>query len=166
VHPDWVLNEVDVLDLSTTSGSSGITAASHAGTNTGSVLSANTAVNCEYDIARRYRGGKPRMYLPGPVQESLQTPSKWLDVFVGDVNTGVSAFFTALEALSIGSMGTLDHVNISFYHGVYTTTPPWRGPGFKYPPKYRDVALVDPVEGYSCKSEVSSQRRRRAATTP
>ena len=80
--------------------------------------------------------------------------------------TAIAAFFTAIEALSVGSMGTLAHVLLSYYSGYSTTTPPWRGPGFKYPPKYRSAAQLMTVECYSTKAVIGSQRRRRTSTTP
>ena len=165
VNTGFSLGEVDVLDLASSSGSSGQDNTVHAGTDTGAVLPASICVNVEYNIARRYRGGKPRMYLPAPNQTRLQDEGHWTTAYASGLNTAMAAFFTALEALSIGSMGTLSHVNISFFHGVNTSTPPWRGPGYKYPPKYRDTPLVDAVEGYATKLLVGSQRRRRNATT-
>jgi hypothetical protein len=165
VNVGFTLTEVDVLDLNSLSGASGQASPGAAGTRSGQALTASVATNVEFNIARRYRGGKPRMYLPSPEQGDLLNEGAWGTTFIGQVNTGVAAFFAALEALSIGSMGTLQHVNISFYDGVYTTTPPWRGPGFKYPPKYRTTPLVDAVEGYACKAVIGSQRRRRTATT-
>jgi hypothetical protein len=162
---DYNLTEVDVLDLGSHVGASGQDNTTHNATGGTPILPANCALNVEYNIARRYRGGKPRMYLPPAPQSELQDPGHWLPAYLTTVNTHVAAFFAALEALTIGSMGTLQHVSISFYQGVYTTTPPWRGPGFKYPPKYRDTPLIDVVEGYACKSVVGSQRRRRTATT-
>jgi hypothetical protein len=166
INVNWTLAKVDVLDLATSSGASGEATPGIACTRSGAALPANIATDIEYNIARRYRGGKPRMYLPGPVQGDQTNESEWAGSFVSAVNTDIAAFFANLEALSIGSMGTLQHVNVSFYHGVYTTTPPWRGPGYKYPPKYRDTVVVDAIEGYDTKSLIGTQKRRRQATTP
>jgi hypothetical protein len=162
---DFALTEVDVLDLSSDTGASGYWQGSEYGTRSGDILTANTATNVEYNIARRYRGGKPRMYLPPGTIDDLQDNRSYTSDFTDAVHDGVAAFFAALAGLSIGAMGTLAHVNISFYHGVYTTSPPWRGPGYKYPPKYRDSPLIDAVTGYAPKTQVGSQRRRRSAAT-
>lgn len=169
VNADWTLDEVDCLDLSSDLGFSGYASPTDAGTLSGTALPAEVATGIEYNIGRRYRGGKPRMYLPGTVSEKMGTLGKWDSAWITAVNTDVAAFFAALEALSIGSMGALTHVNCSFYQGVDKNQPPtgtWRGPGYKYPPKYRTTVQVDTVTGYACKAEISSQRRRRTATTP
>jgi len=120
----------------------------------------------EFDIARRYRGGKPRMFVPPPSDGYIQDSSNWITTYVTDMNTYMTAFMAALEALSIGSMGTLAHVNCSFYHGKNTSTPPWRGPGYKYPPLYRSSVQVDTVVGYATKQKIGAQRRRIRASTP
>lgn len=160
------LNEVDVLDLASDTGNSGQSTTTSAGTASDPAPPSNVAVNVEFNIARRYRGGKPRMYFPSTNNANLADQSHWSSGFISTFGSDVAAFFAALAALSIGSMGTLAHANISFFKGVSTTTPPWRGPGFKYPPKYRTTPQVDPVEGYAVKAVIGSQRRRRQATTP
>jgi hypothetical protein len=162
----WTLNEVDVLDLGSTSGASGQSSTTSTAGATDPAPPSSVAVNVEFNIARRYRGGKPRMYFPASNNANLANQRNWTSGFVSTFNSDVAAFFSALEALSIGSMGTLQHVNISFYKGHNTSQPPWRGPGYKYPPLYRATALVDAVEGYATKSVIGSQRRRRTATTP
>ena len=133
--------------------------------NSGTALPAQCAINVEYDIARRYRGGKPRMFLPPGVVGNTANSSQWSGTFISDVNAAVVAFIDEIEALSIGAMGTLAHVNLSYYSGYNTASPPWRGPGFKYPPLYRDAAKLDTVEGYACKAVIGSQKRRRTSTT-
>jgi hypothetical protein len=165
VNEDFTLSEIDCLDLSSDTGASGYWSGSEAGSRSGAVIPANCCTNIEFDIARRYRGGKPRMYLPAGVQGDLEDVGHWSGSFITAVNSGIGAFFSELEGLSIGAMGTLAHANISFYHGVNTSSPPWRGPGYKYPPKYRDTVLIDPVASYATKGVVGSQRRRRTATT-
>jgi hypothetical protein len=166
VHEDWSLTEVDVLDIASDSGLSGQSTTPEAGTQGGTPLPAQVASNIEFNIARRYRGGKPRLFLPPPADTEVGTPSSFLDSFVTAVNAGFAAFIAACLGFSEGGTTLANHVNLSYYKGVDTTSPPWRGPGFKYPPKYRDTALSDIVSGYSMKSRMGSQKRRRASTTP
>lgn len=160
----YALEEVDVLDIATDSGLSGQWTGSHAGGKTGASLSANAATNVEFGIARRYRGGKPRFYLPPSTSPDLTSVTHWSSTFVGDVSTGVASFFAALEALSVGSMGTLQHVNLSYFKGfTNVTTPSGRE---RAVPTYRATALHDNITGYFAKAVVGSQRRRRTSTTP
>lgn len=165
INTNYALEEVDVLDIATDMGLSGQWSGSTAATRSGNQESSQEATNVEFGIATRYRGGKPRIFLPPPVDTDRENDSNWNSTFIGEVNAGVAAFFSELEGLSIGSMGTLSHVCLSYYKGYAKTSPPWRGPGFKYPPAYRATALSLPVTGYFCKAEIGSQRRRRTSTS-
>lgn len=158
------LQEVDVLDIATDSGLSGQWTGSYPGAKTTNHLPQYVATNVEFGIARRYRGGKPRMYLPPGVATDQGTAMAWGATYIAAVNSGVAAFTAAIEALSIGAMGTLTHVNLSYYKGFtnHTTTSGRE----KAVPTYRDAALLDTITGYSCKAEMSTQKRRRTATTP
>jgi hypothetical protein len=157
------LVDVDAQDIATEIGASGHWSGSEAGGDSSAALPINAAVNIEFDIARRYRGGKPRMFLPPPGQNKLNTSAAWTTTYIDDVNTGIAAFFAAIAALSIGSLGTLAHVNLSYYKG-FTNIMNSSGRE-RAVPTYRAAALVDPVTGYATKAIVGSQRRRRTATT-
>lgn len=164
VDGTYVLEEVDVLDIATDSGLSGQWTGSHAGGKTGASLSANAASNIEFGIARRYRGGKPRMYLPPSTSPDLISVTHWNNTYVAALSSGAAAFFAALEALSVGSMGTLAHVNLSYFKGFHNITN--SSGRERAVPTYRDVALHDNITGYFGKAVVGSQRRRRTSTTP
>jgi hypothetical protein len=159
----WSLNEVDVLDIASHSGASGVWTGAHPGTRSGNALTANCAFNIEFGILRRYRGGKPRVFLPPGTITDLADQTHWSASYVTAVNTGWAAFIAAIEALSIGAIGTLSHVNLSYYSG-FTNIINSSGRE-RAVPKYRDTALVDTITGYNPHNVVASQRKRRLATT-
>lgn len=104
------------------------------------------------------------MFLPGGVTADQDNDATWSTAFLSTVSTNINAFFAALVALSIGSMGTLTHVNISYYLGFTNITN--TSGRTRAAPKYRTpVALCDPVTGYFPKQRMGSQRRRRSSTT-
>jgi hypothetical protein len=162
VSGEWSLTEVDVEDIATLYGLSGTSNTSHAGARTGTLLPAQVAANVEFDIARRYRGGKPRIFWPAGTDGDLADQAHWTSGFITSLNTGTAGFFTAIAALSVGSMGTLEHVNLSYYY-MFTNVTNSSG-RTRAAPKYRDTALVDPITGYSAKGLLGSQRRRRSST--
>lgn len=159
----WALTEIDVLDIASISGASGQWAGNEPGTVAGADMPAQTAINVEFGIARRYRGGKPRMFLPPNVQANTADASHWSASLVTGVNTAMAAFFSNIEALSIGAVGALTHVNVSYYSGFTNITN--SSGRTRAVPTYRHTALVDTVESYITKAEFGSQRRRRVATT-
>lgn len=160
----WSLNEVDVLDIASDSGASGNWTGTVEGSRSGDVLPDQVATNVEFGIARRYRGGKPRMFLPPGNVADTDTASKWTSDFVSAVQTGVEDFFAAFLADSIGSMGTLKHINLSYYKGFTNITN--SSGRERAVPTYRATALHDDVESYDPKFVLGSQRRRRTSTTP
>jgi len=164
VDAGYALNEVDVLDIATDSGLSGQWSGSHAGTDTSGQLPVQTAQNIEFGIGRRYRGGKPRMFLPPAGIDALHDQATWDSAHLGVVNTAVTAFFAEIEALSIGSMGTLKHVNLSYFKGFTNITN--SSGRERAVPTYRATALHDDITGYFMKAVIGSQRRRRTSTTP
>lgn len=163
-NAEWTLVEVDVLDIATDSGLSGQWTGSHAGVNSNPSLPAQCSINVELGISRRYRGGKPRMYLPPATTADTLNDSNWNSALITSANSAMSSFMAAIEALSVGSMGTLTHVNLSYYKGFTNITN--SSGRERAVPTYRSEALLDTITGYSTKQVIGSQRRRRTATTP
>lgn len=163
IDSEFALTEVDVLDIATDAGAFGNWTGSHSGSATGTSLPAQSAINIEFNIGRRYRGGKPRMYLPPGVTSDQLDAGHWDSTLIDATNTGFAAFMAEITALDIGMMGTLAHVSLSYYKS-FTNLANSSGRE-RAVPTYRATALVDPVTGYSCKGLIGSQRRRRAATS-
>lgn len=164
IAASWQLQEIDVLDIASLAGASGQWTGSEAGGMSGDPLPSSIASNVEFGIARRYRGGKPRMFWPSPDSTTLSDLSNYTNTFVAALQTATSGFFTAVEAISVGAVGALAHVNLSYYNGFQNFTSP--SGRERAVPKYRATALVDTVNGYAPKKVLGSQRRRRTATTP
>jgi hypothetical protein len=168
LSPLWTsqttLNEVDVLDIATDSGHSGVWTGADAGSRAGTTIPVQCTDNVEFNIARRYRGGKPRFYLPAGVEGDLATEAKWGPDYINEVNAAVLAFFNEITALSIGAMGTLTHVMLSYYKG-FTNHANSSGRE-RAVPTYRATALHDDIAGYAMKAVIGSQKRRRTSTTP
>jgi len=160
----YSLQEVDVLDIATNSGASGQWTGTHAGTRSGTISPVQCATNVEFGIARRYRGGKPRIFLLPGADGDMVAPNEWSTTYITLVNSDVAAFFAAVEALSVGSMGTLQHVNLSYFKGFTNITN--SSGRERAVPTYRTTALHDNITGYFCKALVGSQRKRRSSTTP
>jgi hypothetical protein len=161
---DVSLTEVDVLDIATDSGLSGQWTGTVTGTNGSTLTPINCAINVEYGISRRYRGGKPRCFLPPAGNSELDGANRWSSGFLATVTSDIEAFFTAVQALSIGSMGTLVHVSLSYYKGFTNITN--SSGRERAVPTYRGTALLDTVTGYFPKAVIGSQRRRRTSTSP
>jgi len=163
VGEDWGLSQVDVLDISSLTGASGQWTGSITGSWSGTSLPSSAATNVEFDIARRYRGGKPRIFWPPPSTTAMADAGHWSTGFVADVTSNNAAFWAACAAISVGAVGVMAHVNVSYYSGFKNITN--SSGRTRAVPQYRTAALVEAVNGYAIKSVIGSQRRRRIATT-
>lgn len=155
----YELLHVEAADLSSATAPIGLATVNIGGTRTGSPLSAGTALVAAYQIARRYRGGHPRGYWAFGVSADLTGSQQWSDTFVSACNTGLSAFFTALNADGWTGAGTLDHVNVSYFSGFHVVTDPITGRA-RNVPTLRGTPLVDTVTNIVARSAPGSQRRR------
>ena len=157
------LVEVVVTDLSSDSGGRGSWAGSNAGSRSGAATPVGVCAVQNYQISRRYRGGKPRTYWPFLTADDYYGNKAWAAASVAAVDTGWNAYTAAIGALSVGGVSGLAHVNISYYYKSVLVINPISGVG-KNVAKPRDTPLVDPITGNSTSTVFGSQRRRNRAS--
>jgi len=146
-------------DLSTPSSAQYVHSENHAGTRVGTELPANVAVLVNYHINRRYRGGKPRSYLPFGVGSDVQTGQLWTTAFHDLVQTQWLQFLTNVANQAMGSgnaNSTL--VNVSYYW----QEPPADGSPIKpgTPSTVRPTPQVDDITDTRVSTAFGSQRDR------
>jgi len=154
--------EIDGIDLSATDGAGNTADVSYSGVADTSPTPNQVAAVAKFDIARRYRGGKPKMYIPGIDSQYVSDESHWKTSFADDMGSGMNAFNTAIKATYADAVTLTGIVNVSFYEGFTSVENPithrWRNV-----PTYRDVALVDVVGGFTVDQVFGTQKRRRLA---
>lgn len=153
------LVEVLAEDLSTLSAAVGLAVVAHAGTDASGALPSGAATLINFAIARRYRGGKPRIYLPAGASDKLYDGQKWQAAFVTAVNTAWAAFITACQAAPWSGATVTGQVNVSYYAGFASAQNPvtkrWRN--YNLP---RVTPVVDSVVSIATSARIASQRRR------
>lgn len=153
------LSRVEIIDLSSSVSAAADTPEAIPGTRTGHAVPVDVATVISYVLGRRYRGGHPRGYFPFGVSEDLNNLQVWQTGYVSDVDAAWTAFFVALEAAGWAGAGTLDHVNISYYHGFTVVTDPITGRA-RNVPTLRGTPIVDAVSSHIVRAHVGTQRRR------
>lgn len=158
-EPGTDLTGVKVTDLS--SNTSGVGEHSQVTSGSGSTASmpGSVSVLVNYLINRRYRGGKPRSYLPFGSEIDIATRQTWTAAFVTSVNSALSTFFSAVIGTTGGSTDITSHVNVSYYEGFLVETNPVTG-RTKNVAKPRPVPVVDDILSWQTSSRPGSQRRR------
>lgn len=158
--PQVNLTGVRFVDLSSDTTGDALHTGSTPGTRSGSgELSGGTCTLLNFTIGRRYRGGKPRIYLPWALSGDLLDPQTWSASWVAAVHTNFSTFVGAVLGDVSGSTTLTSHVNVSYYSG---TTYPAVPAGTKQVPvpMRRAVPVVDDIIGFAVSSFPASQRRR------
>jgi hypothetical protein len=145
----YALEQVTTLDLNSDTGAEGSYIEAVTGTRSGSLLPANCTVVVSHQIARRYRGGHPRNYLPFLVQGDLANPQQWAPSPASAVASGWNAFIAGCLTATAGSTVVSQYGSVSYYlDKALRTTPAW-----------------DPILGTGAKVRVGSQRRRLGKST-
>lgn len=145
-------------DLSSATAAQSVNNAASQGAVVGQPAPAGAAMVIKFKLARRYRGGHPRFYLLGNAAAGVTNGNQWTAAFIAQLNTSWAAFIAGCIAAPPAAVGTLAHVNVSYFQGFHNVTlPSGRSRSF---PTQRAVPLIDPVIGYSINPNVASQRRR------
>lgn len=147
-----VMNEVTVIDLTSSTSGGGADFTVHAGTRGDDVIPANSAVLAVYPIDRRYRGGHPRSYLLVGGNADLLDAAHWSTLFYAEAQSHWHDFLAAIIGFSTGGCTISNMVNVSYYSKELNPTPPYR----------RSVPVVDTIDISTMYTEqqVANQRRR------
>lgn len=154
-----VFGPVFVEDLSSSTGAVGTGTTTHAGTRAGVSLPDGVCVNIQFQIARRYRGGKPKIFQHFGMGADLANNGTWGSVFIGAVSTGWTAFQAAVLAAVWTGGGTLSQVNVSYFSGFTVVTNPITHRA-RNVPTLRGAPVIDTITGFAVEVGVASQRRR------
>lgn len=161
-HTSVSLVNVRAVDLSSDQAATGNNAGVHAGTRTGTALPGDTCALVNYPILRRYRGGKPRTYLPVGAAADLLDAQHWTTTFRSAAETAFQQFQNAVATNPPVGSGQMSMVSISYYqkfHVHYGST----GRAHNISDLRVDGPKVDPILSISVSQTLASQRRRQRA---
>jgi hypothetical protein len=157
----YTMEPVTAEDLSSPSAAVASGTISNAGSRAGGAIAPGTALMIQFLIARRYRGGKPKIFLPLGVTTDITAGGVWAGAFLTSAGTGWAAFETAIAAAGWTGAGTLQQVNVSYYQGFTVVTNPVTHRS-RNVPTLRGAPVVDPVFSIGVEQGLASQRRRNA----
>jgi hypothetical protein len=159
LHSATEITLATVTDLSTSSAGVGSYPGDITGSLSGDPLPLETAFLCNYQISRRYRGGRPRSYLPAGDATKLLNSRAWTSAFVTLVGDTWNTFISNCVTDAPAGVSGVVHSNVTYYG------PPNRTEGVlparvkTYSTKLA-VPLVDTINSASYSAIPSSQRRR------
>lgn len=161
VHENLSLTHVGIVDLTSPTSASGTWDGVIGGTGTsGAILGAGSAVRINRVISRRYRGGRPGVFLPLTSSAYIVSPQTLTGAYI----TAIQSAWAELEDATIGEVedqfaSAARSVSVSYYEGFEVfTTPSGRTRNI---PKLRTGGpVVDNVTDFKVNDRVASQRRR------
>lgn len=145
------LTSMTLVDINTNSGNSGVDLTDRQGLIGTAGLPAQCTMVVSWKISRRYRGGHPRNYLPGPADSLRLDFQHWTTTAATNQQAGGIAFITAVNALSSASTGSVRLGTYSFYQGVDPTT---------HKPILRAIPLFEQYITAHVDARIDTQRRR------
>lgn len=174
VNTDWVstgavngsvfLEEVDTIDISTLSGAGGSHIASSAGGGGGNRGPAQACVNINWAIARRYRGGKPKTFLPGATGTTTDDGPSAAAITAAGVLAGHLSGSSGgtIVGATFGALTVTHLVNVSYYSGFTNYTKVSGREASR--PTLRVAPVVDTITGGTAQTQWGTQRRRLKAS--
>ena len=145
-----ILNQFEAIDLSNPAALPGVGIVGGGGQLTSPGITAETAVLVNMKVARRYKGGHPRVYFPAGASTDISAPQAWSAAFTGTFQTAFQTFLTSVQGAS-GGPSITGLVNVSYYSGKSSVTGK---------PVPRPTPLVEPIVSWSVNPIPGSQRRR------
>lgn len=152
------------IDLSV-GGAEGGTAASVVGTRAGNPIGAASSCLIHYPISRRYRGGKPRTYLPMGTDADLLTRQTWTGAFLSAIETFWNTVrVAAVDAGPVGASVVGSQVAVSYYGPPNRLITGSTG-RVRTISTVRATPIVDVLSSFQPRPKVASQRRRNLQLT-
>lgn len=157
MDPGLSVGFTDAVDLSNPSGAGGSVIGNNAGGGGGN-SNDSLAVVVKWVIARRYKGGKPKSYLPGAAD--------MLSLEANGVSTATrnGADTWAVHMLSDPAAGSYPNITapklvmVSYYSGFHNVTLPSGRQVSR--PTLRSTPQIDPITGHTTNLIYGHQRRR------
>lgn len=159
ISAEWVLVELDIREMSSSTGASGLWTGTIAGTQTGSPVAANTCQLMLFSTARHYRGGKPRIYLPAGGTAAIFDEISWTAAQQTAMNASWTGWMSGIIAAAWSGTSNMQQVMVGYYSGVY---PPVTLPSGRVKQANKPLAtpVVTPISGHNLRLRYGTQRRR------
>lgn len=152
--------EVMVTDLTSNVAARGIVTSALPGTRAGLPNGAGVAALINFRVARRYRGGKPRIYVPLFVAADLTDHLTWSSEALAEGTASWEAFMSGLMNRTPPGLRVVEQVNVSYYEGFEVVMDPRTGRSRNVSKLRSDGPQVDRITGFAINPKLGSQRRR------
>jgi len=156
------LNEVHCSDLQTPSTPDGINSVVVPGTRAGTYpqLARSTAACLIFHVNRKYRGARPKTFLPWGVDTDLANNATWLGAFISAAEGAWLSLTGSLDGQVFGSATLTTQAAVSYIEPPYSNVPVGGSGRVRREGTARNPPLVQDVTSVTCQARLGSQRRR------
>jgi len=152
------LYDVEAIDLANPDTPAGLHAVAVDGTRAGTQVPNNVTALLNKTVDRRYRGSKPKNFLPFGTDGDIESTNQWSSTFSAAVTAGWAAFTTALLDAEAGSTVLTVEKAVSYFSGSEPNPNP--NSRLRKQPTPRATPLVQTVVSATCSPIFGSQRKR------
>jgi hypothetical protein len=156
----YSMTAVRVTDLTAAAAGDATSAFSTAGGKSGTMIAAGACALANYQIGRRYRGGKPRSYWPFGWAEEMADPQKWGATFINTCDTALNSFVSTAKGTTVSGTTIDQLVSVSYFSGFHVVTDPVTGRARNVPTLRSGGPAVDDVISQTFNPRIAYQRRR------
>lgn len=157
--PGFTLTQLEIIDLSSSTGAVAEYVTSHAGTRVGAATPLNSCFTCDFLTPLRRRGGHWHVQQRVGTVQDLASEVAWTTAFVTAAVSGIQAFFAGITASLWAGATSMSQVGVQYYGPPNKTVTSSSG-RVKTVSTQLAVPQVYPVTGFLGRSRVGSQRRR------
>lgn len=155
-----ILTVVTAVDLANPGTIQGEWTGTHDGTRAGTASTAGICAALAFSPDHRYRGSRPKAFLPMGIDSDLASVQHWTTDFTGDVETAWAAFLAGILATDTSGIALGEQCSVHYIGPPYTvksnsgnTRSHSVGTPVDPPAVYTTLAAV-------CATKVGSQRKR------
>ena len=156
-----LLYSVVCIDLANTSTPEGSIFPAIAGTRAGNSVPNSICAVLGFSIDRRYRGARPKVFLPFGTESDQSSSTTWLTAFVEDLKTAWDTFQGLITTTIVSATVLGAPVGVSYYEGKIPNPNP--GARMRFLPAPRAVPAIYAVTATAVLPRFGSQRRRLTA---
>lgn len=155
----WGVDAAMVVDLASSTGREATSGTPWLGTATGAALAPASATLINHQIGRRYRGGKPRTYLPIGTAADIASAGVWSGAHITAAASAWGDWVSLFISATSGTTTITAIVNVSYYGPPNKLVTGSTG-RVKTVSTMRTTPIVDGIVAHSVHQNVTSQRRR------
>jgi len=159
----WVLTSTIAGDLANPGTVLGATSTSTAGTRPGSAVIDQGAACLVFRPNHKYRGARPKCFMPAGADTDLLNGSQWDTAFVTEVETKWAAFIAACTGQVAGTTTLAQQQSVSYIEPPYTNVPVGGSGRVRREGTLRNPPAVYDVLSVFLQQKLGSQRRRRGS---